>query len=224
MAKEKEEVVEQHSGFDYQHKASFKLSDKFKQKFYTQTAGGPTLSADGLVALGHVKGMWKLDSEVIQYPSPDNGNMCICKATVGGYDWDPIENKIIRVEYTDIGDASPTNCKGPVAASYIRMASTRAIGRALRKYTNVDMLCTEELGEEDISTESMSDMATVSFITQEQMEHMKGIVVQKSISQQAFMDILTKTFNINDFQQLTVEQGNQMIKILENYVAPVIKK
>lgn len=222
MAKEEEKKVieEESKGFDYKHKASFKVSDKFKAKFNTKTAGGgETMSADGLVALAHVKGMWKCETKIVQYPSADNGNVCICQATVGGYDWDPIENQIIKVEYTDIGDASPQNCNRMVAPSFIRMASTRALGRVLRKYTNIDMLCTEELGDDDIATESLEDVAT-KMVEPQQLVTMKGIIQQKNIDKATFEGMLTKTFNINDFQRLTFEQANTMIQILNNYVAP----
>lgn len=215
------ETTEEEKGFDYQHSASFKVSDKFKAKFNTKTAGGgETMSADGLVALAHVKGMWKCETKIIQFPNADNGNICICQATVGGYDWDPIEKKIVRVEYSDIGDASPQNCNRMVAPSFIRMASTRALGRALRKYTNIDMLCTEELGEEDVATESMSEMASESMVNQDQLVLMKGIIQQKSIDKATFEDMLIKTFNTNNFQQLTSKQADTMIQILNSYVVP----
>ncbi len=221
MAQEEEKKVleEDSKGFDYKHKASFKVSDKFKAKFNTKTAGGETMSADGLVALAHIKGMWKCETKIIQFPNADNGNMCICQATVGGYDWDPIENKIIKVEYSDIGDASPQNCNRMVAPSFIRMASTRALGRALRKYTNIDMLCTEELGEDDVTTESMDD-ATAKMVEPQQLVAMKGIIQQKGIDKATFENMLIKTFNTNDFQRLTFDQANTMIQILNNYVAP----
>ena len=221
MAQEEDKKVieEESKGFDYKHKASFKVSEKFKTKFNTKTAGGETMSADGLVALAHIKGMWKCETKIIQFPNADNGNMCICQATVGGYDWDPIENKIIKVEYSDIGDASPQNCNRMVAPSFIRMASTRALGRALRKYTNIDMLCTEELGEDDVATESMDD-ATAKMVEPQQLIAMKGIIQQKGIDKATFENMLIKTFNTNDFQRLTFDQANTMIQILNNYVAP----
>ena len=219
MSAEKvEEKEEKSTGFDYENKASFKLSNKFKEKFYTKTAGGPTLSADGLVALGHIKGMWKCDVEILQYPSAENNNTCICKAVVGGYDWDPIEKKVIRVEYSDIGDANPSNCNRMVGPAFIRMASTRALGRALRKYTNVDMLCTEELSDDDIATTSMMELASQSRVTQEQLLTIKGIVSNKGINQGQFVDILKKTFFIDDFQALNIAQANQLIEILNNYI------
>jgi N12 class adenine-specific DNA methylase len=100
------------------------------------------------------------------------------------------------------------------------MASTRAIGRALRKYTNIDMLCTEELDESDMSIESMSELASEQMIDQNQMVQMKGIITQKNIDKNTFETMLVKTFNVQDFQQLTYSQAETMINILNNYIAP----
>ena len=49
--------------------------------------------------------------------------------------------------FTDIGDASPTNCNSKVAKHLLRMASTRAIARALRSFTNIGMTALEELAD-----------------------------------------------------------------------------
>ena len=212
--------VEEEKGFDYKHAGSFKVSEKFKERFMTRSAGGPTMSVDGLVALGHVKGIWKIDVDILQYPNTENGRECVCKAIVGGYAWDPAEEKIVRVTFTDIGDASPANTNGQIAKALIRMASTRAIGRALRKYTNIDMVCTEELSDDDIATESMEELSSTKFIDQQQLIAMKGIIQQKGIDKATFENMLTKTFNTNDFQSLTFEQANTMLQILNNYIPP----
>ena len=105
-----------------------------------------------------------------------------------------------------------------VGPAFIRMASTRALGRALRKYTNVDMLCTEELSDDDIATTSMMELASQSRVTQEQLLTIKGIVSKKGINQEQFVDILKKTFFIDDFQALNIAQANQLIEILNNYI------
>jgi hypothetical protein len=52
----------------------------------------------------------------------------------------------------------------------------------------------------------------------EQLMTIKNITMQKKIDQATFMDILKKTFNTEDFQSLTIQQGNQFIEILNNYV------
>ena len=49
--------------------------------------------------------------------------------------------------FTDVGDATPTNCNSKVAKHLLCMASTRAKARALRDFTNVGMTALEELGD-----------------------------------------------------------------------------
>jgi hypothetical protein len=49
--------------------------------------------------------------------------------------------------FTDVGDANPENCNSRIAKHLLRMASTRAIARALRSFTNIGMTCLEELGD-----------------------------------------------------------------------------
>ena len=46
----------------------------------------------------------------------------------------------------------------------------------------------------------------------------KGIVSKKGINQEQFVDILKKTFFIDDFQALNIAQANQLIEILNNYI------
>ncbi len=206
--------------FDFKHKGAFKLSNKFKARFQEPIQGQNTIKADGLIVLAHYMGMWKMDTEIIQYPSQENNNTCIAKCTVGGYDWDPSENKIIRVEYTDFADASPTNCAGPVAKSFIRMASTRAQARALRRYTNIDMVCAEELTDDDMKIDfnAVSASNPTKMINQQQFVEMNNIVKSKHISQQQFYDILTKTFNVNNINMLTEDDSNKFIDILKTLI------
>lgn len=235
MAAQKKEDKKKDFDFDYKNKAYFKLSDQFKHTFNTKVAGGgETINADGLIALAHIKGMWKLDVNITQYPCADNNNVCICKATVGGYDYDPITKEIIKVEYSDIGDASPANCSRNVAPHFIRMASTRAIGRALRKYTNLDMVCTEELNDDSIMTGSMiADMSmggNGGFTTGasnvqpqnasiDQLNKLKELFKQKNITPEQAMEMLTKTFGTNDFTHLSAIQAEQFIQMLNDYVS-----
>ena len=47
--------------------------------------------------------------------------------------------------FTDIGDANPGNCSSKVVKHLLRLASTGAIARALRSFTNVGLTALEEL-------------------------------------------------------------------------------
>ena len=51
--------------------------------------------------------------------------------------------------FSDIGDANPGNCAELIVKHLIRMASTRAKGRALRDMCNIGIACLEELADFD---------------------------------------------------------------------------
>lgn len=225
MAEEKKEEIKQVEEekekdnylFDYEHASSFKLSDKFKARFGQNIKGKFALTTEGLTAIAHVKGLKSLKTKIIQYPDQNNGNMCICECTLIGYDRSPITHKVEEVEYSDIGDASPANCNKMVAPSFIRMASTRATGRALRKYLNIDMACAEELTDDDITQEGF-DKANVQLITMEQLNQIKELVMTKKLTQQTFNGIMERVFHMEDYNNLSQEQGNQLIQLLTDYI------
>lgn len=201
------------SDFNYKDKSAPKLTDEFKQKFSVNIKGKDAIKLEGLTAFAHEKGMWKFITEIIQFPSDQNGWTAICKTTVGGYDWDPIEEKICKVEYSDIGDANVSNCGKMVAASYIRMASTRSQARALRKYTNIDMVCSSEMSD-------VVDEAPEPLISVDQLTEVKQLVHEKGLNQTSFGEILFKLFQHTNYTTLTAVQGNILINTLKSYVAP----
>ena len=92
----------------------------------------------GLLDVAHQKNLCFVDVELLQYPSDENKNTAICKATVK-----TVDGKI----FSDIGDASPTSCAYKVSRHLIRMASTRAKARAFRDMDNIGMTALEELGD-----------------------------------------------------------------------------
>lgn len=199
------------SNFDYKDKSAPKLNEEFKRKFTNNIKGKDAIKLEGLTAVAHEKGMWKFETDIIQFPNDQNGWTAICKTTVGGYDWDPSEEKIIKVEYSDIGDANVTNCSKMVAASYIRMASTRSQARALRKYTNIDMVCSSELSD-------VVDEAPEPIITVEQLTEIKNLLVAKGIGKDKFGEILFGLFQHTSYTTLTENQGRELITTISNIV------
>jgi len=92
----------------------------------------------GVLDLATQNGLLKLEVELLQYPSKENGNEAICRAIA--------EGKSGQV-FSDIGDANPGNCHSMIAKHLIRMSSTRAKGRALRDMCNVGIACLEEISD-----------------------------------------------------------------------------
>lgn len=88
---------------------------------------------------------------IIQLPSADNEYTAICRAEVtlaGGR------------TFADIGDANPKNTNSRIATALLRMASTRAKGRALRDATNIGQTLFEELPDLDESAARGSGLRT----------------------------------------------------------------
>lgn len=94
----------------------------------------------GLLDLAHRMGLSSIATKVVQVPSNDNGMTCIVGATVTMADGKTFDG---------IGDASPTNVSKNIAPHLIRMAETRAKGRALRDATNVSLVAIEELSGDE---------------------------------------------------------------------------
>ena len=115
-----------------------KRMPKLNEKFITSIEGKDFVKYPGLLDLAHQKGIFSIEVEILQIPTKENGNFAICKATVVSK---------IGEKFSDVGDANQQNCNSKVAKHLLRMASTRAIARALRSYTNVGMTALEELGD-----------------------------------------------------------------------------
>jgi len=117
-----------------------KKKPKLDERFIKTIEGRDFVLYSGLLDLAHQKGLLKIEVDALQYPTKENGNFAICKATA--------TSKFGNI-YVDIGDANPFNCNAKVAKHLLRMASTRAKARALRDFDNIGMTCLEELGDLD---------------------------------------------------------------------------
>ncbi|RJR43948.1 MAG: hypothetical protein C4576_13580 [Desulfobacteraceae bacterium] len=111
---------------------------KLDERFIMSLEGNDFVKYAGLLDLGHQKGIMKIEVDVLQFPSDENKNTAVCRATV--------VSKTGEV-FIDIGDANPSNTNSRVSKHLLRMASTRSIARALRTYTNIGMTCLEELAD-----------------------------------------------------------------------------
>lgn len=111
---------------------------KLDEHYIMNLKGKDFVQYGGLVDLATQMGLASLSVAVLQYPTEENQMTCICQATA--------VDKEGR-SFTDIGDANPRNVNEKIVPHLIRMASTRAKGRALRDLTNIGMTCLEELAD-----------------------------------------------------------------------------
>jgi hypothetical protein len=94
----------------------------------------------GILAEAHERGLQAIETQLIQIPNTDNDYTAIVKAVVRMKDGSVFE---------DFGDSNPRNTNARIATALIRMASTRAKGRALRDAINVGQTMLEELPDLD---------------------------------------------------------------------------
>jgi hypothetical protein len=94
----------------------------------------------GVLAEAHKLGLRSITTELVQIPHPDNGDVAIVKARV--------ELEDGRV-FEDYGDCSPRSTTPMLVPASIRLASTRAKGRALRDATNIGEAMVDELAPEE---------------------------------------------------------------------------
>jgi hypothetical protein len=162
---------------------------KVPEKFIVNLQGRDFIKYEGLLELGHQKGIKSLKVDLIQIPSKENGYLALAKATLVGKD---------DTTYEDYGDATPNNCNKKVVPHIIRMASTRAKARTLRDYTNVGMTSIEELGDDE---DVMLENTQIDPITDK----------QKACLQDNFDKIAHLFSSIEDINGLSKNKASELI-------------
>jgi len=110
-----------------------------REEYMIERQGKRFVLYAGLLEEAHNRGLRSIETELVQVPTKENGEVAIVKA-------------VIRTEegkFAGIGDASPQNVNRAIAPHLIRMAETRAKARALRDAINVGVTAFEELGGEE---------------------------------------------------------------------------
>ncbi|NWH05895.1 hypothetical protein [Desulfobacter latus] len=113
---------------------------KLDDRFIKSIKGKDFVVYAGLLDLAHQIGIQSIRVKTIQYPTKENGLEAICEAHVVSKSGE---------DFIEIADANPNNVAPLVKAHVLRMAATRAKGRALRDMTNIGITCLEELGNID---------------------------------------------------------------------------
>ncbi len=109
-----------------------------REEYMIERQGKRFVLYAGLLDEAHVRGLRSIETELLQVPSAENGEVAIARAVVRTEDG----------KFSGIGDASPQNVGRAIAPHIIRMAETRAKARALRDAINVGVTALEELGGE----------------------------------------------------------------------------
>src|ERR687893_2757232 len=117
--------------------------NEMRDEFMITRQGKQYVLFAGLLDEAHNRGLRGIDTELVQVPTPENGNVAVVKATV------EMEASEGSRTFSGIGDASPENVGRNIVPHIIRMAETRAKARALRDAVNVGATALEELSDGD---------------------------------------------------------------------------
>jgi hypothetical protein len=109
-----------------------------REEYMIERQGKRFVLYAGLLEEAHARGLRSIETELLQVPLAENGEVAIARAVVRTEDG----------KFTGIGDASPQNVGRMIAPHIIRMAETRAKARALRDAINVGVASIEELGDD----------------------------------------------------------------------------
>ncbi|QIN80227.1 hypothetical protein GBA65_18785 [Rubrobacter marinus] len=109
-----------------------------REEYMIERQGKRFVLYAGLLEEAHTRGLRSIETELLQVPTAENGELAIARAVVRTEDG----------KFTGIGDASPQNVGRMIAPHIIRMAETRAKARALRDAINVGVASIEELGDD----------------------------------------------------------------------------
>lgn len=108
---------------------------------------------EGLLECAHAEyDLLEVDTKIIQLPNEENGHNCIFQATVVTKD---------GRKFSATGDANPENVNSKIAKHIIRMAETRAVGRALRFLTGFGTVF-EELGDLETEASQKAEVVNIS--------------------------------------------------------------
>lgn len=119
-----------------------------KEEFVIQRHGRDFVLYQGLLDEAYRCGLKSIDTEVLQIPTEESGQVAICKAVATTEEGQ---------SFSGIGDASPDSVGKGIVPHLLRMSETRAKARALRDLCNIGATSLEELGEDNAEDKAAPD-------------------------------------------------------------------
>lgn len=178
------------------------LTPEFRKEFVIKIGGAKGKEAvlyNGLLALAHADERFgHIRAYITQYPSSDNRFVCFARAEIYGTD-----GNMLGMEEAD---ASKENCGKMTAASFPRMALTRAKGRAMRDFLNVAMVTADEI----------PDVYEPELATPRQIGELKKLGKQNKMKKNEFEDLIYDETGADGLNDLTEKEALHVKKVLED--------
>lgn len=170
------------------------LTQDFRDKYVIDLKGKDFVSFDGLLLLGISEGVTSIKTEIYQTPNNGNHDTAVIHAIV--FDKD-------GKEWHGTGDASPTSVGKQLVNATIRMAETRAIGRALRMMLGVGTML-----------EEMYDPYEVRIVTTNQIGTIRHIMKERYITKETAAQLAFDAFGKTNAMTLSEVEAEAFIVLL----------
>ena len=183
---------------------SRELSPEFRKAFVQKIGGNKgkdCILYNGLLALAHADERFgHIQAYITQYPSVENKQVCFARAEIYSKD-----GKLIGMEEAD---ASAANCGKMTAASFPRMACTRAKGRALRDFLNVGLVTADEINQ----------VYEPETATAKQVGQIKRLGKEAGYTKNELLDFIEDEFDTDVINELTEEEADLAIQKLQKEI------
>lgn len=182
------------------------LTEEFRKKYIKNLKGKDFVEYPGLLALAHEQPDFGfIKAYITQYPCAENKWTTFARAEL--YDKD---GRMIGMEEAD---ANERNCNKMVGPHAPRMALTRAKGRLLRDYLNIDMVTKEELL---IYEPDLADPKTIGKI--------KRMAKDAKISESKLYEWMEKQTGAEEFNELLQTEAEEFLAWLEKKIQKIEAK
>lgn len=159
------------------------MTYRVPDEFIIERQGKKMVLSAGLLDAAHHQGLRGIDTELVQIPTPDNGQVAIVKATIEIQD--PDDMPAGTRSFSGIGDASPDNVARNIAPHVIRMAETRAKNRALRDAVDIGgMMVLEDSATEVVAPSKAPEPAPAlpeKLASKEKQDYLKELIEQLGV-------------------------------------------
>lgn len=164
----------------------------------------------GLLSKAHEQGLQRIETRIEQMPTEENGMTAICTATV----------TTGRGVFMDCGDANPHNVRSGAVPHIIRVALTRAKGRALRDAVNIGTISLEELAEysldlrADSSPKGSREPQHPRLITEPQRKRLVDLVERQGKTGKEAERHLCRELGVDQLSNATLSAASTLIRKL----------
>lgn len=172
----------------------------------------------GLLSRAHDEGLKRVDTTLLQIPTPDNGMTAIVRAVV----------ETDRGTFSGLGDASPDNVNRRIAPHIIRQAETRAKARAFRDAVNIGTVALDELG--DFHTELDEDGDDITRLpppksggpamTDGQRRYLYRLMVESGVEHEQTDVVLLDAAQVDDPSEITKRMASALIDEWKEHGVP----